>query len=111
VKYFFLSEGWTVGRVWASDGLWQITAWRRQPDIQQMNICLVEKGELMWLYRVEDAVITVEVKPLAPLQTVNSNQGIGQVILRRLMTAEQVLERLGSAAARCYLQNIELIVQ
>ncbi len=111
VKYFFLSEGWTVGRVWASDGLWQITAWRRQPDIQQMNICLVEKGELMWLYRVEDAVITVEVKPLAPLQTVNSNQGIGQVILRRLMSAEQVLERLGSAAARCYLQNIELIVQ
>ncbi|MBF2004377.1 hypothetical protein ACF3DV_08080 [Chlorogloeopsis fritschii PCC 9212] len=111
MKYFFLSEGWTVGRVWASDGLWQITAWRRQPDIQQMNICLVEKGELFWLFRVEDAVITVEVKPITSVPTVTSGQGIGKVMLRRLMSAEQVIERLGTASARCHLQNIELIVQ
>ncbi len=111
VKYFFLSEGWTVGRVWASEGLWQITAWRRQPDIQRMDICLVEQGEVLWLYRVEDTIITVEVKPITPVQTGNSSQAIGQVMLRRLMSAEQVIERLGIAAARCHLQNIESVVQ
>jgi hypothetical protein len=110
VKYFFLSEGWTVGRVWASDGLWQITAWRRQPEIQQMNISLVEHGEVLWLYRVEDAVVTVEVKP-KEVSTGASGQAIGQVVLRRLMSAEQVIERLGSAEARCQLQNIQPVVQ
>jgi hypothetical protein len=108
VKYFFLSEGWAVARVWASDGLWQITAWRRQPDIQRLNICLVEHNELMWLYRVEDAVLTIEVKPITPIP---ANQTIGQVVLKRLMTAEQVLERLGTAQAKCQLQNIQLVVQ
>nr|WP_016868822.1 hypothetical protein [Fischerella sp. FACHB-380] len=111
VKYFFLSEGWTIGRVWASEGLWQITAWRRQPDIQRMNICLLEQGEVMWLYRVEDAVITVEVKPITSPQTGISSQAIGQVILRRLMSAEQVIERLETASARCQLQSIESVVQ
>ncbi|MBW4431013.1 MAG: hypothetical protein KME28_04565 [Pelatocladus maniniholoensis HA4357-MV3] len=111
MKYFFLSEGWTVGRVWASEGLWQITAWRRQPDIQRMNICLLEQGEVMWLYRVEDAIITVEVKPAILPQIDRSTQVIGQVILRRLMSAEQVIERLETASARCQLQNIASIVQ
>jgi hypothetical protein len=111
VKYFFLSEGWTIGRVWASDGLWQITAWRRQPEIEQINICLVEKGEVMWLYRVEDAIITVEVKPIKPVQPGTSSRAIGQVMLKRLMSAEQVIERLGSASARCQLENIESVVQ
>jgi hypothetical protein len=107
VKYFFLSEGWTIGRVWASDGLWQITAWRRQPDIQQLNICLMENNELLWLYRVEDAVLTVEVKPITPAAV---SQVIGQVVIKRLMSAEQVIERLGTAEARCQLQNIQLVV-
>jgi 4-amino-4-deoxy-L-arabinose transferase-like glycosyltransferase len=107
VKYFFLSQGWTVGRVWASEGLWQITAWRRQPDIQQLNICLVEQNELLWLYRAEEAVLTVEVKPTAPQQVAP----IGQVVLKRLMSAEQVIERLGSAETRCHLQNIDLVVK
>ncbi|NWF62399.1 MAG: hypothetical protein HXY43_24950 [Fischerella sp.] len=111
MKYFFLSEGWTIGRVWASDGLWQITAWRRQPEIEQINICLVEKGEVMWLYRVEDAIITVEVKPIKPVQPGTSSRAIGQVMLKRLMSAEQVIERLGSASARCQLENIESVVQ
>jgi hypothetical protein len=107
VKYFFLAEGWTVGRVWASDGLWQITAWRRPPDIQRLNICLVEKHELMWLYRIEDAVLTVEVKPST---SEFINQTIGQVVLKRLMTAEQVIERLCTAEAKCELQNIQSVV-
>lgn len=106
MKYFFLSEGWTVGRVWASDGLWQITAWRRQPDIERLNISLVEQTEVLWLYQVEDTIVTVEVKPITA-----TKQTIGQVVLKRLMTAEQVIERLGSAQARCHLQNIELVAQ
>lgn len=96
-----------MGRVWASDGLWQITAWRRQPDIQRLNICLVESDELMWLYRIEDAVLTVEVKPS---KTALVNQTIGQVVLKRLMTAEQVIERLCTAEAKCELQNILPVV-
>ncbi|AFZ24716.1 hypothetical protein Cylst_2507 [Cylindrospermum stagnale PCC 7417] len=108
MKYFFLSEGWAIGRVWASDGLWQITAWRRQPDIQQLNICLMEENELLWLYRVEDAILTVEVKPITP---VSASDAIGQVVLKRLINAEQVIERLGAASAKCQLQNIQLMVQ
>lgn len=108
MKYFFLSEGWTVSRVWASDGLWQITAWRRQPDIQRLNICLVENNELLWLYRVEEAVLTVEVKPTTPAL---ANTAIGQVVLKRLMSAEQVIERLGTAEAKCQLQNIQSVAQ
>ncbi|MBD2215293.1 hypothetical protein H6G64_36745 [Calothrix sp. FACHB-156] len=108
MKYFFLSEGWAVSRVWASDGLWQITAWRRQPDIQQLNICLIENNELLWLYRVEDAILTVEVKPTTPVPVQNT---IGQVVLKRLMTAEQVIERLGTAEAKCQMQNIQSIAQ
>jgi hypothetical protein len=107
VKYFFLSEGWAIGRVWASDGLWQITSWRRQPDIQRLNICLVEDNELLWLYRVEEAVLTVEVKPIT---SESASQSIGQVVLKRLMSAEQVIERLGTAEAKCQLQNIQLVV-
>ncbi|MEA5564612.1 hypothetical protein [Anabaena sp. UHCC 0399] len=107
MKYFFLSEGWTVGRVWASDGIWQITAWRRPPDIQRLNICLVENHELMWLHRIEEVVITVEVKPNASEFV---SQTIGQVVLKRLMTAEQVIDRLGTAEARCQLQNIQSVV-
>ena len=109
MKYFFLSEGWTVGRVWASDGLWQVTAWRRQPDIQRVNISLVEKNEVFWLYRVEDVILTVEVKPLTQLETETSIKGIGKVVIKRLMTSEQVLERLGSAEAQCKLRDIQLV--
>jgi hypothetical protein len=106
VKYFFLSEGWTIGRVWSSEGLWRITAWRREPDITKMDICLVEKGEILWLYRVEDEVITVEVKPSTP----DSGQGIGQVILKRLISAQDVLERLGTGEAICQIKNIKSVV-
>ncbi len=107
MKYFFLTEGWTIGRVWASEGLWQITAWRRQPDIKRLNICLAENNELMWLYCIEDAVITVEVKPTTSAIV---SQTIGQVVIKRLMTAEQVIERLETAEAKCELQNIQSVL-
>ncbi len=63
-----------------------------------MNLCIMEQGEKLWLYRVEDAVLMVEVKPGSDGQT-ESRQSIGQVVLKRLITAEQALERLGSAQA------------
>ena len=110
MKYFFLSEGWTVGRVWAADGLWQITAWRRPPEIKQLDICLVEKNEVLWLYQVETSVLMVEVKPMLGTPVLVSNQTIGQVILRRLMSAEQVIEHLGKAVAKCQLQNLDSVV-
>lgn len=111
MKYFFLTEGWIVGRVWASDGLWNETAWRRQPDIERMHLCLVEKGENLWLYRVEDIVLTVEVRQIAPEQSNSNTQNIGQVTLKRLITAEQVIERLSATGTICQQQNIKSVVQ
>jgi hypothetical protein len=56
---------------------------------------------------VEDAVLNVEVKPITPAI---ANHTIGQVVLKRLMSAEQVIERLGTAETKCHLQNIQLLV-
>lgn len=93
------------------NGLWSETAWRRQPDIQRMNLCLVEASEKLWLYRVEDEILTVEVKPIAPVASSGqAAQTIGQVVLKRLITAEQVLERLGAAEAMCQLTSIQSVV-
>jgi hypothetical protein len=96
VKYFFLSEGWSIGRVWELGGLWNEVAWRRKPEIQRLNLCILEQGEKLWLYRVEDAVLMVEVKPdVAEAGTSN----IGQVVLKRLISAEQAIELLCAAEA------------
>ncbi len=111
MKYFFLSEGWKVGRVWAFDGLWQVNAWRRQPEIERLNICLVEDSEVMWLYQVEDAIVTVEVTPVLSVQLQSAPQSIGQVVLKRLIAAEQVIERLADASAKCQLQDIQSVVK
>jgi hypothetical protein len=96
VKYFFLSDGWSVGRVWEFGGLWNEASWRRKPDIGQTPLCIWENNEKLWLYRVEDAVLMVEVKP-----TVSSDnpatRTIGQVVLKRLITAEQAIELLCKA--------------
>ena len=111
MKYFFLSDGWKVGRVWAFDGLWQVTAWRRQPEIQRLNICLVEDSEVMWLYEVEDAIVTVEVQPVLSAPREKPPQNIGQVVLKRLISAEEVIERLANASAKCQLQDIQSVVK
>jgi hypothetical protein len=95
VKYFFLSDGWSVGRVWELGGLWDELSWRRKPEIEQTNLCISERDEKLWLYRIEDAVLMVEVKPNAA-----HNPGIspiGQVVLKRLITAEQAIEFLCTA--------------
>nr|WP_283766020.1 hypothetical protein [Roseofilum capinflatum] len=94
VKYFFLSDGWIIGRVWEFGGIWNEVVWRRKPQIEPLNMGIVEHQQTLWLYRVEEAVLMVEVKPMADSPT---NQTIGQVVLKRLIDAEQVIERLGQA--------------
>ena len=106
VKYFFLTDGWTIGRVWASDGLWNEVAWRRKPDIERLNLRLITQNETLWLYRVEEVVLTIEVKPehLAP-------NAIASVVLKRLISAPQVIERLSYATARCQIENAKLLTE
>jgi hypothetical protein len=93
VKYFFLADDWVIGRVWELGGLWNLAAWRRPPQIELLQLCIWENDERLWLYRVEAAVLMVEVKPTAEVPT----QPIGQVVLKRLITADQVIEKLCSA--------------
>jgi hypothetical protein len=106
VKYFFLTDGWTIGRVWASDGLWNEAAWRRKPDIERLKLQLVTQNEKLWLYRVEDVVLTIEVKPNLP-----SPNAIASVVLKRLISAPQVIERLSYAAAHCQIENAQLLTE
>ncbi|KAM3097756.1 hypothetical protein ACKFKG_07645 [Phormidesmis sp. 146-35] len=94
MKYFFLSEGWEVGRVWELGGLWNEIAWRRKPQIEQMTVCIWENNEKLWLYRVEDAVLMVEVKPTPVAVTVTPENAIGQVVLKRLISGDQAIEIL-----------------
>ncbi len=106
VKYFFLTDGWIVGRVWASDGLWNEAAWRRTPDIERLNLELRTQNETLWLYRVEEAILTVEVKPAYP-----ASNAISSVVLKRLISASQIVERLHAAAAHCQIKNAQLLVE
>ncbi len=106
VKYFFLTDGWTIGRVWASDGLWNEVAWRRKPDIERLSLQLVTPKETLWLYRVEELVVTIEVKPAYP-----APNAIASVVLKRLISAPQVIERLSYAAANCQVKNAQLLVE
>jgi hypothetical protein len=97
VKYFFLSAGWTIGRVWEFGGLWDHAGtWRRPPEISRLNLGIIEGEQLLWLYEVENNVIMLEVAPgnEAIADTVPT---IGQVVLKRLISAEQVLEILRNA--------------
>ncbi|MGH2413140.1 MAG: hypothetical protein ACRDEA_05515 [Microcystaceae cyanobacterium] len=95
MKYFFLSDGWTFDRVWEFGGLWNENVWRRKPNIQRLNLGIVEQGEKLWLYQVEDAILMVEVKPMP--EAAEAIQTIGQVVLKRLISAEQAIERLRTA--------------
>ncbi|HIK54713.1 MAG TPA: hypothetical protein IGS37_06090 [Synechococcales cyanobacterium M55_K2018_004] len=96
MKYFFLTDGWTIGRVWEFGGLWDEFAWRRKPDIERLNLCIQERGERKWLYRVEDAVLMVEVKPTEAALQHSPPTPIGQVVLKRLIDADQAIAFLCS---------------
>lgn len=93
VKYFFLSDGWSVGRIWELGGLWNEVAWRRKPQIEPLELCIWENDEKLWLYRVENAVLMVEVKPTSAVES----GAIGQVVLKRLITADQAIDILCNA--------------
>lgn len=89
MKYFFLSESWTTGRVWEFGGLWNELAWNRKPHLQRQPLYIQENGENLWLYQAEDAILMVEVMPKSV-----ERSAIGQVVLKRLLSAEQVVEKL-----------------
>ena len=93
MKYFFLSDGWTYDRVWEFGGLWDRGSWGRKPKIERLNCGILQQQEILWLYAVEDAVLMVEVEPLKLEETSN----IGQVVLKRLISAEQAIEVLSLA--------------
>ncbi|MEA5534011.1 hypothetical protein [Crocosphaera sp. XPORK-15E] len=95
MKYFFLAEGWTVGRVWELGHLWDTNSWRRPPYIQRIDIGIPEEEDIFWLYEIEEAVLMVEIKPLDPEI---ENSAIGQVVLKRLINAEQVLDKLRNSS-------------
>ena len=94
VKYFFLSDGWTYGRVWEFGGLWDQISWGRNPEIKRLDCGVLQQQEILWLYAVEDSVLMVEVEPE---QILHSASNIGQVVLKRLISAEQVVEVLNNA--------------
>ncbi|MDY7016244.1 MAG: hypothetical protein SVX43_22130 [Cyanobacteriota bacterium] len=94
MKYFFLSDGWSIGRVWEFGGLWNESAWRRKPILEKLNIGIVEQNETLWLYQVEDAVLMIEVKPPAGGMAEST---FGQVVLKRLIAADEAIARLAKA--------------
>lgn len=96
MKYFFLSDGWTFDRIWELGGLWNENAWRRKPQIQRLNLGIIEHSQILWLYKVEDAVLMVEVKPTSEIAA-GAVPTIGQVVLKRLISAEQAIEKLTAA--------------
>ncbi|MEL7493211.1 MAG: hypothetical protein AAGJ95_04535, partial [Cyanobacteria bacterium J06554_11] len=89
MKYFFLSESWTTGRIWEFGGLWNELAWNRGPYVERQPLYIQENGDNLWLYKAEEAILMIEVKPRAI-----ADPTIGQVVLKRLLSAEQVVERL-----------------
>lgn len=97
MKYFFLAEGWEYDRVWETQGLWDITVWRRKPDIKRLKLGIVENGQVLWLYQVEDTVLMVEVKPIP--QEIKSSSTIGQVVIKRLIDSEEVIQYFLKAQA------------
>jgi hypothetical protein len=95
MKYFFLSDGWVTGRVWEFGGLWNEQARRRGPYVERQALCIQDNGDTLWLYKAEDDILMLEVKPKASTQDVASSaHNIGQVVLKRLLSAEQVIDRL-----------------
>ena len=57
--------------------------------MKKLELYIEEATEKLWLYQVEDAVLMVEVMPAG-----TTKNTIGQVVLKRLITAEQVINRL-----------------
>lgn len=83
--------------MWEFGGLWNEAVWRRKPDIRQTSLCMIENGEKLWLYCVEDEVIMIEVKPIDFNSSKPEARSIGQVVLKRLIDGDQAIEMLSKA--------------
>jgi hypothetical protein len=59
-----------------------------------MELFIWENDEKLCLYRVEEAVLMLEVKPGERIQWAAEGKNIGQVVLKRLITADQAIEWL-----------------
>jgi hypothetical protein len=92
MKYFFLTEGWTHNRIWERGGIWNETVWRRKPHIKSLPLGMIENNQVLWLNEVEDNIIMVEVMPIS--ETLRQSSNIGQVVLKRLIDSDQVIETL-----------------
>lgn len=95
MKYFFLADGWTYNRIWERGGVWNENAWRRKPHIQSLPLGMIENNQVLWLNEVEDIIMMVEVIPINENAKLSSN--IGQVMLKRLINTEQVIQSLLNA--------------
>ncbi len=95
MKYFFLTEGWHYQRIWGKNGIWDETVWRRKPSIKSLNLGIIQNNETLWLHEVEDEVLMVEVIPVSDIAKQKSN--FGQVVLKRLINCQQVLQTLSKA--------------
>lgn len=95
MKYFFLADGWTYNRIWERGGIWNENAWRRKPHIQSLSLGMIENNQVLWLNEVEDTIIMVEVIPVHENAKLSNN--IGQVVLKRLIDSDQVIETLTKA--------------
>ena len=94
MKYFFLAQGWTYNRIWERNGIWNEMMWRRKPHIRRLPLAIVENQQKLWLYEVEPIVMMVEVQPI---DSTGNESNIGQVVLKRLIDSNQVLETLINA--------------
>ena len=80
--------------MWEFGGLWDRLSWGRKPEIKRLDCGILQQQEILWLYAVEDAVLMVEVQPEADSE---ASPAIGQVVLKRLITAEQAIEVLSNS--------------
>lgn len=95
MKYFFLAQGWVPNRIWERGGIWNELMWRRKPHIRPLSLGIIENKQVLWLYEVEPAVMMVEVVPTESASINDAN--IGQVVLKRLIDSQQVLDTLLNA--------------
>jgi len=89
----------------AESGRLMVCGMKRHGDanrIFRMNLCLVEEKRKLWLYRIGRRSFNRGGKTQSP-KSAPAAQAIRQVVLKRLITAEQVIERLGAAETMCQL--------
>ena len=72
MKYFFLSDGWIVGRVWGVGGLWTDAGWRRQPDIQKLNVSAVDAVRKIYQRGCKAGVFRSGIEPLDIHMTISA---------------------------------------